>query len=289
MKYLLKLQRFDMDLKVLEKKLNCKILEQIKDRVVIETDSKNLHELPEVKEVIILKHNWKKYKDMKTFVEDCAKFIKEDYNIIVKFLEKSKVYSGQVKKKLNSYLKKEGLSYSPNAKKVYVEFKGKKDISYRLGLLEEKESNVLENNFNFVAILENPQTTREVSDFFRVCKSFEVPLIILGGREVNQVVESAKKITKGIDFSKFDLKVMKALPKIELVGFSKLARKNEVDLVKVMGKKKIGLVFGNEKFGLSQGLRDKLDLYRLGKSTTKPLLASQALTYVFGLYLAKDL
>src|SRR3989338_3774186 len=39
MKYLLRLQKFDMDLELLEKKLNCKILEKKKDRILVETKS----------------------------------------------------------------------------------------------------------------------------------------------------------------------------------------------------------------------------------------------------------
>src|SRR3990167_2596484 len=268
MKYLLRLQKFDMDLELLEKKLNCKILEKKKDRILVETNLKNLHSFNEIMEIVILKQNWKDFKTMKDFVEDCSTFINESYNIDVRFLEKNKFSAGHIKKKLNSFLKKKGLNYSNVGKKIYIEFSGNQ---YRIGFLQENMINLIKTKFNLLVILENPLTVREVSDFFRVCKVFELPLIVLGGKEVENLVENAKKLTKGIDFSK-------------------LSNKNENDLFEVMSdNNKIGLVFGNEKFGLSQELRDKLETYRLTKSNTKPLLASQALTYILGIYFAKHL
>src|SRR3989338_24035 len=287
MKYLLRLQKFDMDLELLEKKLNCKILEKKKDRILVETNLKNLHSFNEIMEIVILKQNWKDFKTMKDFVEDCSTIINESYNIDVRFLEKNKFSAGHIKKKLNSYLKKKGLNYSNVGKKIYIEFSGNQ---YRIGFLQENMINLIKTKFNLLVILENPLTVREVSDFFRVCKVFELPLIVLGGKEVENLVENAKKLTKGIDFSNFDLKVQNNLPKMKLIGFSKLSNKNENDLFEVMSdNNKIGLVFGNEKFGLSQELRDKLETYRLTKSNTKPLLASQALTYILGIYFAKHL
>src|SRR3989338_3774185 len=68
MKYLLRLQKFDMDLELLEKKLNCKILEKKKDRILVETNLKNLHSFNEIMEIVILKQNWKDFKTMKDFV-----------------------------------------------------------------------------------------------------------------------------------------------------------------------------------------------------------------------------
>ena len=279
-----------MDMEVLEKKLKFKIQEKIKDRILVETKA-NLHSLPEVKEVIKLKLNWTKFKDMKQFVEETSKCVKKDYNFTVKFLEKNKFSAGQIKKKLNAYLKKEGKKFDEKGEQVYVEFKGKKDLYFRVGIIQKKKENVLRTKLNYVVILENPSNVEEVSDFLRVCKVFNLPLLLWGKkRNMQSVLNSAKKITKGIDYDHFSVKIIESLPRTyPLIGFSKFGQKNEKDLVKKLNKVKLGLVFGNDKFGLSQKARGALDLYRLTPSNKKPLRACQALTYILGISVAKDL
>ena len=69
------------------------------------------------------------------------------------------------------------------------------------------------------------------------------------------------------------------------VGFSINSKLNENNFKEFYNKnKKLILIFGNEKFGLTQNLRDKLDYsFRLTKETKKPLRASHALSYIMGL------
>ena len=50
---------------------------------------------------------------------------------------------------------------------------------------------------------------------------------------------------------------------------------------------KIALVFGDDKYGLTQETRDKLNYcFRLTPEIKKPLRASHALSYVIGFYTA---
>ena len=77
------------------------------------------------------------------------------------------------------------------------------------------------------------------------------------------------------------------LPKnITLIGFSKHAQKKEIELKEhLKTKKPLALVFGDDKFGLSQETRDRMDImFRLTPELKKPLRASHALSYVLGIY-----
>ena len=93
-------------------------------------------------------------------------------------------------------------------------------------------------------------------------------------------------MTKGIPYEKFNLTLSNELPKDYIkVGFSIKAKLNEKDLLKILQNKKLALIFGDEKFGLSQRVRDECNyLIKLTSETKKPLRASHALSYVLGFY-----
>ena len=75
------------------------------------------------------------------------------------------------------------------------------------------------------------------------------------------------------------------------IRFSKHSLKNEADMREIiLQDKKIALIFGDDKFGLTQETRDKLDYsFRLTPETKKPLRASHALSYILGFYTAEKI
>jgi tRNA G18 (ribose-2'-O)-methylase SpoU len=120
--------------------------------------------------------------------------------------------------------------------------------------------------------------------------------IVTKNREFPKLLKKAKEITKGIDYEKMKLIVTDTLPKnYTLVGFSKLARENESDLKhffkeKATNNQQIAFVFGDDKFGLTQETRDKMDfMFHLTPETKKPLRACMAFSYVLGIYTADRL
>ena len=144
----------------------------------------------------------------------------------------------------------------------------------------------------FIVILENPGSVIEISDFLRICHIFKIPLYFLNtDSKFNFLLEKAKKMTKGIAYDNFKINIIKEIPKdFVKVGFSIKASKNEKDLVKIFENKKIALVFGDEKFGLKQETRDKMNFnIRLTPEIKKPLRASHALSYVLGIYARKKM
>ncbi|MEK6835786.1 MAG: hypothetical protein AABX55_02070, partial [Nanoarchaeota archaeon] len=115
---------------------------------------------------------------------------------------------------------------------------------------------------------------------------FNLPLNILTNKNINNLINQAKKEAKGIPYEKFTLNVNKKLDGIK-VGFSINSKLDEHDFKEFYNKskdKKLIFVFGNEKFGLTQNLREKLNYsFRLTHETNKPLRASHALAYILGL------
>ena len=106
-------------------------------------------------------------------------------------------------------------------------------------------------------------------------------------KNFNKILNKAKKETKGIDYNKFNLKIVKDLPSgFSYVGFSKHSNENEKDMKNILlSDKKIALVFGDDKYGLTQDVRNKLDFsFRLTPELKKPLRGNQALAYVIGVY-----
>ena len=286
MKYLLILNRFDLDLDVLKKKLKARSLEKyVKQRVVIDSDLglNRILGLHEVNECYQLYCDWIRFSSFKDLSLNALKGYKgsKRYKVVVKFIEKCRFSSKEASKRINSYFKKEGYVFSDEGDVLYVEFKkGYYRIGYSKNVIM---SNVIKQDLSrFVVVLEKPSNVLEICDMFRLCWVFNVALVLLHPDE--HALKLAKKETKGIDWNSFRL--LKAIPNgFVKIGFSKHCSKNENDLVKVLkSKKKIALVFGNDKYGLTQGLRDKLDdCFRLTPCLRKPLRGSHALTYILGI------
>ena len=145
---------------------------------------------------------------------------------------------------------------------------------------------MLKQDSNIEIVLENPEDKEEIKDFLRLCYIFNLPLNILTNKNITNLINKAKEEAKGIPYEKFTLNINKKLDGIK-IGFSINSKLDENNLKKFYSENKnnkIILIFGNEKFGLTQNLRDKLDYsFRLTKETKKPLRASHALSYVLGL------
>ena len=301
MQYLLYLNRFEKDKSTFDSKLvnlDIRIIKEEKYNFIIEAKKINeLLKLEEVSRIFKIISDWKelRFDELK---KDSLKAIKEsglkDYKIQTKFHDKIKISSKSIYKHINPYLKHDGFSFSEEGVVIYVEFMKKEDIFYRISYSLPEWFNTLNpvkvDYSKFIVIIENPSLVEEVSDFLRLCWIFKIPLCILTkNKDFDKILKKAKEITKGIDYDEMKLNISEKLPNgYTLVGFSKLARNNETGLKNILLKdEKIALVFGDDKFGLSQGLRDKVKfMFRLTPEIKKPLRGSHALSYVLGLYSA---
>ncbi len=148
-------------------------------------------------------------------------------------------------------------------------------------------------------VLEHPITADEISDFIRICISFNLPLRLILSSSDASLLEVAKKRAGGRGFQKVRIKtyqsISKAVAGTKAYGFSLWTGKNEYDLKKVFrdwfdSLHKISLVFGNEKAGLSLETRQQLrEIFHLGPHSSEPLRASQAASYILGLMLGISL
>lgn len=287
MKYLLVLNRFEID----KNKLREKIGNFYEDHGII-VDSIKFKDITEVNKIYILSNNWKKlnFKDFNQDILKAFNLVKgNNFFAKTKFFDKIPISSKSIIKKINSLMRKENISYKENGEIEFLaQFKRDKDIFYRV-LVRENKLN--QNKFDlskFTIVLENPDSVIEISDFLRICWIFKLPLIIISKEDKKflYLLNKAKKMTKGIPYEKLNLKILKELPMgFVKVGFSIKAKLNEKYLPKILENKKIALIFGDEKFGLTQKLRDECNfLVKLTDETKKPLRASQALSYVLGFY-----
>lgn len=304
MKYLIFLNRFEQDKNVLEKKLNSLSIKIIKEEykaLIVEAENpEQLFSLQEISKAFKIVTDWKEL-NFKRLNEDSLKAIKEtnlkNYKIRTKFHDKIKISAKSVYKHINPYLKHEGfLPDEDNFELIlFVEFrKEKNNVLYRVSYsLKEWNHEVEGGNINysdFAVIIENPSLSEEVSDFLRLCWIFRMKLfIVTQNKDFGKILSKAKEITKGIDYEKFEVVVSSDIPKGYIfAGFSKVAKDSEIKLKEFFSEsnnKKIALVFGDDKFGLTQGMRDKMDyMFRLTPELKKPLKSSQALSYVLGLY-----
>ena len=221
----------------------------------------------------------------------------KSYFIEVKFHNKVPMSASSLYKHINPYLKHEGILVNEeNGNIIYLEFKKINGIlNYRLSYSKKeywyKINNIDVDLSRFVVVIENPTLVSEVSDFLRLCWIFRLPLYILTGDKVGfgNILKKAKEETKGIDYEKFKLNIAEKIPTgFVLVGFSKHANRNEKYMKDVIfNDAKIALVFGDDKYGLTQETRDKLNYcFRLTPEIKKPLRASHALSYVIGFYTA---
>lgn len=309
MKYLLFLNRFEFDRNKLKNKIskldNSATFEDGEKVIIVDSklDAGKFMQFQEIFRVVILFKNWKDF-GFQNLKKDCLdlcndKNIKK-YFIENKFYDKVPISAKSLYKHINPYLKHDGLVIDEeNGTIIYIELKKFNDkLMYRLGYAEQNlfnKVNVLKVDMNkFAVVIENPNLVNEVSDFLRLCWIFKLPLHIITNDKIGfeKILRKAKEETKGIDYEKFDINISKGFPTgYILVGFSKHSDKNEKDMKEVLlNEKKIALVFGDDKFGLSQEARDKLNYsFRLTPEIKKPLRASQALSYVLGFYTAYNL
>lgn len=302
MQYVLFLNRFEKDINVLKKKLanlGISLLSFNKNYAVIEgkdiEKALSMQEVAGISKIII---DWKLFKtfDFDKLKKDALLTIqdssKKEYKIKTKFYDKTSFSSKRIYKTINPLLKKKGFIINENNPEVilHVEFKKEEGKTYyRLSYSYSESKNMVNVDYSrFAVVLENPTLVEEVSDFLRICWIFKIPLyIITKNKDFNKLLEKAKKITKGIEYDKMKLIISEKIPKeYSLVGFSKLAKENEKGLKHYLSSNdKIALVFGDDKFGLTQETRDKMDImFRLTPEIKKPLRASHALSYVLGLY-----
>jgi len=286
MKYLLILNKFELS----KERLKEKIKNRLKDSrfyedngLIIETNN-NIDEIShfeEIDKILKMHKDWKKL-DFKTFKNDFNLDL-SSYLIKVKFLSKIPISAKSVIKKINSALKSK---YSENPETiVYVEIIKKDNIYYRVFLTNSWEKfKMKKEDYKIEVVLENPQDKEEIKDFLRLCYIFNLNLNILTN-DIN-LVNKAKQEAKGIPYENFNINLNKKIEGIK-IGFSINSKLDEKDFKEFYNKNKnnrISLIFGNEKFGLTQNLRDKIDQsFRLTKETKKPLRASHALSYVIGL------
>jgi len=307
MKYLVFLNRFDLNLNKLKTKLNFNKYIEEKNQVLIESDL-DLQEaikLQEISKIATIVRDYKNF-DFKTLQKECLETIKKlklkSYKIEIKFHDKIPISSSSVYKHINPYLKYENYEFSEDPDLYfYLEIKKEDNnkfyrLSYSLKKYWNKVNLVKVNLNNFYIVLENPELPEELSDFLRLCFIFKLPLRILTNdvKNFEKVLKKAKTITKGINYTDFDLKIIPFLSKDFIkVGFTKHASMNEKDLKNFFKENKdykMCLIFGNDKFGLTQEVRDDLDYsFRLTPELKKPLKASHALSYVLGFYINENL
>ncbi|MBI5391546.1 hypothetical protein HZB00_00940 [Candidatus Woesearchaeota archaeon] len=304
MAYLLFLKKFSLSLPVFVQKL-----EKLFGKVSLQPDEKGyvltgeaisiekLLELPEVDAAYQLTTDWKPFSFF-SLRQNCLEILqdqgKETYRIQTKFYDKVPVSVMSIYKHVNPYVKHEGFVPDETGFELvlFLEFKkDRKNIFYRVSFREKKASTT-SLSYPFAVIIEEPRTVEEVADLLRVCWIFQLPLYIVTTSidEKKKLFLKAKELVKGIDLEQFTYFIQRNLPPgFTVVGFSKHAQKSEKELLPLFNQK-LAFLFGNETYGLSQELRDQATvLIKLGPASKKPFTASQALSYVLGLYTAKQI
>ncbi len=307
MKVLLFLSRFELNKEKVKEKINLVgkkiIFTEVKEGFEVEADVLDLEKLMLLQEIergVILKTAWKElnFSQLKKDALELMNSLKKTYKIHVKFHDKIPISASSLYKHINPYLKHEGFQPSEESWEslLYLEIKKENNKRmYRFGVSERslwEKANPTSVTMNFTIILENPSLKEEVSDFLRLCWIFKLPLVIVTkNKEFGKLLKKAKEETKGIEYEKFRLTVTEKIPTGLNVGFSKHALKNEKDLKEFFIKsEKINLIFGDDKFGLTQETRDSLhECFRLTPEVKKPLRASHALSYILGFYTAEQI
>lgn len=255
MKCLIFLNKFEFDLNTLKNKIlkygkGINFNEEDKN-LFVEADSLNLDEIikfEEVKKICLLAEDWKKL-DFRGLINDSLNaFEKKPTNTFAaqaKFLSKIPISAKSIYKKINSEFKKHNYKYEENPETIiYIEFKKEnKQVLYRIFVssikLWNKNYAIDMDLSKFIVVLESPGTVVEISDFLRLCWIFRLHLYILNPtNNFDQLLENAKKITKGIDYENFKLEIVKEIPKGYLkIGFSKNATENEHSLNEILKKR----------------------------------------------------
>ncbi len=297
MKYIIFLNKFDLNIKKFQDKIiaidnSAKFYND--NGLILETNLSlnKLSDREEINKIIELYTEWIELVSFTKLKEDILKTFKKSkingtYSVKTNFISPIPISASSIYKKFNSVLKN-NIKYSESPDYTfYIEFIKKNNKKYyRIGIIKNTKIMTYQLN-NITIVLENPTTIEEISDFLSLSYIFKLPLILM--TKNNDLVNKAKKLTKNVPYEKLNLKLTYDLPKdcIKL-GFSKHSKDNELKLKEIYLKnknKKLLLIFGNEKYGLSQELRDKLDYsFHLTPEFKKPLKASQALSYVIGIF-----
>ena len=293
MKYLIYFNKFEINPEKLKFKLG-KIIEFSSEKAIVESKLDDLLKLDEVDKIIELKTDFKPF----SFVElkkDALKYIKQkNYFIKTDFISKIPISAKSLYKHINPYLKHEGFIVNEDYDELlHIEIlKVEGKPFYRIGVSSKnmyEKQNAIKTMFNnYIVILEEPELLYELQDFLRVCWIFKLPLHILtkDKSKMEHMLISAIKEVKGVSQSALEIKTIAKLPEDCIkIGFTKHSMKNESDLQRIIKTdKKIALIFGNDKYGLSQQIRDELDFsIHLGPTSEKPFRGSQALSYVLGI------
>ena len=292
MKYLLILNKFELSKERLKDKIKAELNDSkfYEDNGLILETQQDINKIlffEEIEKILPLCLDWKKL-DFKTFKQDFNDLNIKTHLVKVKFLSKIPISTKSIIKKVNSALKQSRFSEHPE-KVIYLEIIKKEKPYYRIFIIPYlywEKFKMGKDKLNVEVVLENPEDKEEIKDFLRLCYIFNLPLNILTNKNINNLIDKAKEEAKGIPYEKFILDINKKLEGIK-IGFSINSKLDEQDFKKFYNEnknKKILLIFGNEKFGLTQELRDKLDFsFRLTKETKKPLRSSHSLSYVLGL------
>ncbi|MEK6835313.1 MAG: TrmH family RNA methyltransferase [Nanoarchaeota archaeon] len=292
MKYLLILNKFELSKERLKDKIKAELNDSkfYEDNGLILGTQQDINKIlffEEIEKILPLYLDWKKL-DFKTFKQDFNDLNIKTHLVKVKFLSKIPISTKSIIKKVNSALKQSRFSEHPE-KVIYLEIIKKEKPYYRIFIIPYlywEKFKMGKDKLNVEVVLENPEDKEEIKDFLRLCYIFNLPLNILTNKNINNLIDKAKEEAKGIPYEKFILDINKKLEGIK-IGFSINSKLDEQDFKKFYNEnknKKILLIFGNEKFGLTQELRDKLDFsFRLTKETKKPLRSSHSLSYVLGL------
>lgn len=183
----------------------------------------------------------------------------------------------------------------------YLEVKAKK---YRIGQIRKQSSSLdkrIENKIPTFLIIQNPHSKLEIADFIRIGIMFSIPIYIncesQNLKTVNDLLLGAKKIIKG--WNKTKIFVIESLSEIidsnDIIAFSMWSKRGERELKEYISalnneylikkRNKLGLLFGNEMSGLTYEARKLIhpNIFHLGPSSSEPLRASQAASYVLGL------
>jgi len=292
MRYLLILNKFELNNEVLKNKIKARLNDArfYEDNGLILETSKDIKEIlyfEEIEKILSMYKDWQRL-DFKTFKDNFNNLNLSSHLVKVKFISKIPISSKSIIKKVNSALKESKYSENPE-KIIYVEVIKKEKPYYRIFVVPSmywEKFKMLKKDSNIEVVLENPEDKEEIKDFLRLCYIFSLSLNILTNKNITDLINKAKQEAKGIPYENFKLDINKKLDGIK-VGFSinsKLDENNFREFYNKNRNKKINLIFGNEKFGLTQNLRDKLDYsFRLTKETKKPLRSSQSLSYILGL------
>ena len=292
MKYLIILNKFELSKERFKEKVKNEFQDakfQEDNGLILETqgDINEILYFEEIEKILPMHKDWQRL-DFKTFKNNFDNLNIKSHLVKIRFLSKIPISANSIIKKVNSVLKQSKYSENPE-KIIYIEIIKKEKPYYRIFIIpiEYYEKFKMEKNkLNFEIVLENPGDKEEIKDFLRLCYIFNLSLNILTNKNIDNLINKAKQEAKGIPYENFILNINKKLDGIKF-GFSINSRLDENNFKEIYNKNKnnkISLIFGNEKFGLTQNLRDKLDYsFRLTKETKKPLRASHALSYILGL------